>query len=446
MSERTASSPARPTRSSSWPASTRIRVESRGRLGVGIEAGAAAVGEPAGVGPSTSPLGANGLGRVPAGLRGRDDGRRGRLGQRRRRRDRGRSLDRRGRGRGGRRAAAALDRDRAVVGEEQEDVVEPLAGRVGVDLDRPGEVAPLGVDLVERRDHLGVGLHARRAEVAELVEHAERVHAAAEHVRPGPEGDPVPARPLVDRAVDRLGRGLLRARDRGFGRLLRLRGLLGRTAGAGAAVRRAAAGASRRSSGSRSRRLEPADEIGRRGDRRARRLGLDGGREVVARVEQGRDDVRVDRQRARADPVEDRLDPVRELGQGTQADHGGGALDAVGGPEGPVEVARSPCRRSRSISPSSRLSRSSRASSKNICRNLSSATPKASALSTLRHGAFTEEFSSIDAATLPRRRPRVLPRLPGPKSLIKLHRGSDRRTQRRSWSGSAGLVIQPVTD
>jgi len=63
---------------------------------------------------------------------------------------------------------------------------------------------------------------------------------------------------------------------------------------------------------------------------------------VVAGVEQGADHVGVDRQCARPDPVEHRLDPVRELGDGGQADHRRRPLDAVRGAEGPVEVGAVP--------------------------------------------------------------------------------------------------------
>ncbi len=63
-----------------------------------------------------------------------------------------------------------LDRDGAVVGEEEEDLVDLVGAGVGLERDRPDEVAPLGVDVLEGRDAVDVGLDPGSAEVAELVE------------------------------------------------------------------------------------------------------------------------------------------------------------------------------------------------------------------------------------------------------------------------------------
>ena len=83
---------------------------------------------------------------------------------------------------------------------------------------------------------------------------------------------------------------------------------------------------------------QPLAQVSRAGDRRAGRLSLDHGGQMVARLQERRDDVGIDRQRPAANLLQDRLDPVREPGDGLQADHRRGALEAVGRPEGLVQV------------------------------------------------------------------------------------------------------------
>ena len=51
---------------------------------------------------------------------------------------------------------------------------------------------------------------------------------------------------------------------------------------------------------------------------------------MIAGLEEGCDDVRIDPERAGADPVQDRLDSIRELGDGRQAHHGRGSLETMG--------------------------------------------------------------------------------------------------------------------
>ena len=99
-----------------------------------------------------------------------------------------------------------LDRDRAVLGDEQEDVVEPIGAALGLELDRPDQVAALGVDLVERRDEVGVGRDPSLAQLAKLVEDPQRIDPTPQRVGARLEGDPVDRRP--DPASS--GRGLSR--------------------------------------------------------------------------------------------------------------------------------------------------------------------------------------------------------------------------------------------
>ena len=79
--------------------------------------------------------------------------------------------------------------DRAVFGEEQERLADPLRIRVGLDRDRPGQVAPLRVELVERRNLVGVGDDRRFAQLAQLVEDAQRVDPSPQDVRAGRQRD-----------------------------------------------------------------------------------------------------------------------------------------------------------------------------------------------------------------------------------------------------------------
>ena len=259
-----------------------------------------------------------------------------------------------------------LDRDRAVFGDEQEDVVEPLRRRrrSRPRSSRPGSTAR-GRARRAAGTELRVGARPRVSpELAELVEHAERVDPPPEDVGPGRERDPVDVmavgpgrsrrrrpRPAGARRRahlraffargPRLRRPVRRRRpSAAFGpaasrrrRSLGARAAAGRRTAApprggptrawraGAAGRRAGAAAAAagapeiRGAGRLSRWVSSAEAgIGRPG-----RLGLDHRREVVARFEQRRDDVGVDRQRAGADPVEDGLDAVGELGDGRQA-------------------------------------------------------------------------------------------------------------------------------
>jgi hypothetical protein len=71
---------------------------------------------------------------------------------------------------------------------------------------------------------------------------------------------------------------------------------------------------------------------------RSGRLGLDHGRQMVACFKQGRDDIGINCQRAGSYPLQYRFDAVGKLRDGAQAHHGRGPLQAVGRPEGLVEV------------------------------------------------------------------------------------------------------------
>ena len=59
---------------------------------------------------------------------------------------------------------------------------------------------------------------------------------------------------------------------------------------------------------------------------------------MVLRPQEDRDRPARDGHATGADVVQDGLDVVRELGDRPQADHPGGPLERVGGPEGPVQV------------------------------------------------------------------------------------------------------------
>ena len=63
-----------------------------------------------------------------------------------------------------------------------------------------------------------------------------------------------------------------------------------------------------------------------------------GDTEVVLRPQEDRDRPARDDHATGADVVQDGLNLVRELGDRPQADHPGGPLERVGGPEGPVQV------------------------------------------------------------------------------------------------------------
>jgi hypothetical protein len=80
------------------------------------------------------------------------------------------------------------------------------------------------------------------------------------------------------------------------------------------------------------------NEVGRRRDWRSIGIGLDHRGEVVARFKEGRDDVGVDRQGVGTDALENRFDPMSELGDLGKPDHRRRTLDAMGGPKRSVEV------------------------------------------------------------------------------------------------------------
>jgi hypothetical protein len=59
---------------------------------------------------------------------------------------------------------------------------------------------------------------------------------------------------------------------------------------------------------------------------------------MISRLEQRRDDIGIDRQRAGPDPLKDSLDSMGELGDRREPNHGRGSLQAVRRPEGFVEM------------------------------------------------------------------------------------------------------------
>jgi hypothetical protein len=59
---------------------------------------------------------------------------------------------------------------------------------------------------------------------------------------------------------------------------------------------------------------------------------------MVARFQQRRDDVRIGRHRAGPDPVQNRFNAVRELGDHLQADHPRSTLETVRRPKGLVQM------------------------------------------------------------------------------------------------------------
>ena len=59
---------------------------------------------------------------------------------------------------------------------------------------------------------------------------------------------------------------------------------------------------------------------------------------MIARLQQGRDDVGIDREQAGADPFQDRLDAMSEFGDGRQTHHGRGPLEAMRRAKGLIEV------------------------------------------------------------------------------------------------------------
>jgi hypothetical protein len=59
---------------------------------------------------------------------------------------------------------------------------------------------------------------------------------------------------------------------------------------------------------------------------------------MIACLQQGRDDIGIDRKQAGADPFQDRLDAVSEFGEGRQTHHGRGPLEAMCRAKGLIEV------------------------------------------------------------------------------------------------------------
>ena len=171
------------------------------------------------------------------------------------------------------------------------------------------------------------------AQLTQLVEEPEGVDPVAEEIGPGAKLDPIAARCPIGRHR-RLGCGCLR-----FGR-----GIGG--------IRRQAAGVARFGHGSRRRCGPPLLEaheslfqIGRSLRRPAFDGLVQGDAEVVLRPQEDRDRPARDGHATGADVVQDGLDLVRELGDRPQADHPGGPLERVGGPEGPVQVLAVPLAR-----------------------------------------------------------------------------------------------------
>jgi hypothetical protein len=62
------------------------------------------------------------------------------------------------------------------------------------------------------------------------------------------------------------------------------------------------------------------------------------GCQMVARLKQSRDDVRINHQQTAADSLQNGLDSIGELGNGLEPHHPGSTLDAMGSAECPVKV------------------------------------------------------------------------------------------------------------
>ncbi len=96
-----------------------------------------------------------------------------------------------------------------VFGKEKKSFAESFGIDVGRDRDRPRQVAPLRVELVEQGDILGVGDDCRLAQISQLVEDAKRVDPASQNVGTGRQSDPVGVQlpdPLLPDWVSSTGR------------------------------------------------------------------------------------------------------------------------------------------------------------------------------------------------------------------------------------------------
>ncbi len=95
--------------------------------------------------------------------------------------------------------------------QKKERFTESFRVRVGLDRDRPGQVAPLRVELIERRHQVGVGDDRRLAQIAQLVEDAERVDPAPQDVRAGRQCHPVGLQLAARLSATRFRRGAVEA-------------------------------------------------------------------------------------------------------------------------------------------------------------------------------------------------------------------------------------------
>ena len=112
---------------------------------------------------------------------------------------------------------ATLDRHLRVVRDEQKHVVKPLDGNVGLNLDRPDEIATLRVEILQRGNQRGIGRNVRPSQFSEFVENTERVDPSLQNVGAWLQRDPVKALAGLDvKMIKRLREPLDR---RGPGRL-----------------------------------------------------------------------------------------------------------------------------------------------------------------------------------------------------------------------------------
>ena len=83
----------------------------------------------------------------------------------------------------------ALDLEFGVVEHEQEHLLDRGARLVRAQRHDPAEVAQAGIDILQRRHAIGLGVHGGRPERAKLVQQQQRIGAGGHRVGGQPEAD-----------------------------------------------------------------------------------------------------------------------------------------------------------------------------------------------------------------------------------------------------------------